>query len=86
MVENHNRSTNTSYSKFPRSSCSLSIASNRDLKFPAPKPEKLLRWMISIKTVGRSMRCCNHKSVTPNTSKLRDLWIVTLTFVNSCKR
>lgn len=31
------------YIRLPRSSCSLSIASNNDLKFPAPKPEKLFR-------------------------------------------
>lgn len=31
------------YTRFPRSSCSLSIASKSDLKFPAPNPEKLCR-------------------------------------------
>lgn len=47
--------------RFPRNSCSLSIASKRDLKFPAPKPEKLFRWIISINTVGRSIRCCEEE-------------------------
>ena len=40
--------------RLPRFSCSLSMASKRLLKFPAPNPEKLLRWIISMKTVGRS--------------------------------
>jgi len=46
------------YKRLPRSSCSRSMASNKDLKFPAPKPEKLFLWMISMKTVGLSIRCC----------------------------
>lgn len=45
------------YTRFPRSSCSRSSASNNDLKFPAPNPEKLCRWIISMKTVGRSIKC-----------------------------
>src|SRR5690554_6169458 len=50
----HAYSADTFY-KFPRSACSLSIASNKLLKFPAPKPSKLFLWMISMKTVGRSI-------------------------------
>jgi hypothetical protein len=38
----------------PRFSCSLSIASNRALKLPFPKPIEPWRSMISKKTVGRS--------------------------------
>src|ERR1700748_361025 len=33
--------------RFPRSSCSRSMASNRALKFPLPKLRLPLRWMIS---------------------------------------
>jgi len=40
--------------RFPLSCWSISIASNKDLKFPAPKPEKLFLWMTSKKTVGLS--------------------------------
>ena len=42
--------------RFPLSACSRSIASNKLLKLPAPKPSNSLRWMISMKTVGRSIR------------------------------
>ena len=40
--------------KLPRAACSRSTASKRALKLPAPNPSKLWRWMISMKTVGRS--------------------------------
>lgn len=56
-MEETNSTQGVSYTRFPRSSCSRSRASNNDLKLPAPKPEKLCRWMISMKIVGRSMRC-----------------------------
>lgn len=42
--------------RLPRSACSRSIASNRLLKFPAPKPSNSFLWIISMKTVGRSIR------------------------------
>ena len=45
------------YTRFPLSSCSLSMASNKLLKLPAPKPSKLFRWIISMNTVGLSIRC-----------------------------
>lgn len=63
-----------SYTRFPRSSCSRSRASNNDLKLPAPKPEKLCRWMISMKTVGRSMRCyaCQYTKIKQD---LNGYWI-----------
>lgn len=40
--------------RFPLSFWSTSIASNRALKFPAPKPWWLFLWMTSKKTVGLS--------------------------------
>lgn len=40
--------------RFPRRSCSRSIASNSALKFPLPKPIDPCRSIISKKTVGRS--------------------------------
>ena len=40
--------------KLPRSACSLSIASNKALKFPLPKLLAPFRWMISKNNVGRS--------------------------------
>ena len=49
--------------KLPLSACSLSIDSKRLLKFPAPNPEKLLRWIISMNTVGLSIRGCDFVSV-----------------------
>jgi hypothetical protein len=38
----------------PRSACSRSIASNRALKLPSPKPRAPWRSMISKNSVGRS--------------------------------
>lgn len=43
------------FHRFPLRACSRSMASKRLLKFPAPNPLKLFRWMISRKTVGRSV-------------------------------
>ena len=40
--------------KLPLKSCSLSIASNRALKLPAPNDLAPLRWMISKNNVGLS--------------------------------
>jgi len=40
--------------RFPRSSCSRSMASNRALKLPLPKLLAPLRWMISKNSVGLS--------------------------------
>ena len=42
--------------KFPRSACSRSIASNRALKLPSPKPCAPWRSITSKKSVGRSLR------------------------------
>ncbi len=42
------------HQRFPRLSCSRSMASNRALKLPSPKPRAPWRSMISKKTVGRS--------------------------------
>lgn len=47
------------------------MASNKDLKFPAPKPSKLCRWMISMNTVGRSRTCySNGQHQVQNNSQL----------------
>jgi hypothetical protein len=40
--------------RFPRRSCSRSMASNSALKLPSPKPRAPWRSMTSKKTVGRS--------------------------------
>lgn len=37
----HNVAQALTHYKFPLAACSLSIASNKLLKFPAPKPSKL---------------------------------------------
>ena len=42
--------------RFPRRSCSRSMASNSALKLPLPKPSEPWRSMISKNTVGRSPR------------------------------
>ena len=54
-TQSKTRSKRYNLYKFPRSACSRSIASNRLLKLPAPKPSNSSRWMISMKTVGRSI-------------------------------
>jgi hypothetical protein len=40
--------------KFPRKPCSISMASNKALKFPLPKDLAPLRSIISKNSVGRS--------------------------------